>query len=239
VLIKTLPKHIAIIMDGNGRWAKAKGLPRLEGHRRGVEVAEEIITAVNDLKIPFLTLYAFSDENWHRPKEEVDTLMGLLEWFLKSRQEKMLKNGIRFRTIGDTQKLPESVQKVIAETMEVTAKGKALTLILALSYGARTEIINAVNKLIKKGAPSPLEGEGWGEGALSKYLDTRDFPDPDLLIRTSGEYRLSNFLLWQLAYTELYFTKTMWPDFAEADLKKALEEYSKRERRFGKISEQL
>ncbi|MDP2599532.1 MAG: isoprenyl transferase [Deltaproteobacteria bacterium] len=234
----TLPKHIAIIMDGNGRWAKAKGQPRLEGHRRGVEVAEEMITAVNDLKIPFLTLYAFSDENWNRPKEEVDTLMGLLEWFLKTRQEKMLKNGIRFRTIGDTQKLPESVQRVIAETMEVTAHGKALTLILALSYGARNEIMNAVNKILSNQVPG-TRYQVLRENELSDLLDTKDFPDPDLLIRTSGEYRLSNFLLWQLAYTELYFTKTMWPEFSEADLAKALEEYSKRERRFGKISEQL
>ncbi len=246
MLSKTLPKHIAIIMDGNGRWAKSRGLPRLEGHRRGVEVAEEMITAVHNRRIPYLTLYAFSDENWNRPKEEVDTLMVLLELFLKSKQQKMIDKGIRFQTIGAISKLPENVQQTIAETKEMTAKGNQMTLILALSYGARNEIMNAITRLVRE-TPSLLEpvlsevegGEGWGEGTLNQFLDTKNYPDPDLLIRTSGEYRLSNFLLWQLAYTELYFTKTMWPDFSESDLQKALEEYAKRERRFGKISEQL
>ncbi|MDO8526708.1 MAG: polyprenyl diphosphate synthase [Deltaproteobacteria bacterium] len=233
-----LPQHIAIIMDGNGRWAKSKGLPRLEGHRVGVEIAEEMITAVHELQIPFLTLYAFSEENWNRPTEEVDTLMGLLEIFLKTRQEKMINKGIRFRTIGDISKLPASVQSTIAETVSITKDGQQMTLILALSYGSRDEIVGAVNKIVQRTSDVGHRGE-ITEQEFAKCLDTADFPDPDLLIRTSGEYRLSNYLLWQLAYTELYFTKTMWPDFSAQELSKALEEYSKRERRFGKISEQL
>ena len=230
---KTLPKHIAIIMDGNGRWAKAKG------HRKGVEAAEEIITAVRELKIPYLTLYAFGTENWNRPAEEIQGLMLLLEHFLKTRQEKMLKNGIRFRTIGDTSKLPQNIGQLIAETSEITKNGKETTLILALSYSSRDEILRAVNRILLKPGTSNLEHRTITEKEFSQYLDTKDFPDPDLFIRTSGEYRISNYLLWQLSYTELYFTKTMWPDFTPQELMKALDEYAKRERRFGKTSEQL
>ena len=226
---KNLPKHIAIIMDGNGRWAKTKGLPRHEGHRKGVEAAEEIITAVREWKIPYLTLYAFSDENWQRPQLEIDALMSLLKVYLLSKQQKMLKNGIRFETIGDTPKLPQDIQETIAETKTITKNGKAMTLILALSYGARDEIVRAVNKVSGKVT----------EEIFSQYLDTKNFPDPDLLIRTGGEFRLSNYLLWQAAYAELYFTPVMWPEFTPAELKKALEEFSRRERRFGKTSEQL
>ena len=228
-----LPRHIAIIMDGNGRWAKSKGLLRMEGHGQGVLVAEEIITAVREWKIPYLTLYAFSDENWRRPAEEVEALMLLLQQFLINKQEKMLKNGIRFQTIGDIAKLPEPVQETIRQTKEITEGGKEMTLILALSYGARNEIVRGVEKLLDSGSKTITEE------SFSKYLDTAAFPDPDLLIRTGGEFRVSNFLLWQAAYAELYFTKTMWPDFTPADLKKAIEEFGKRERRFGKTSEQL
>lgn len=228
-----LPKHIAIIMDGNGRWAKAKGLPRFEGHRRGVEVVDDIVTAVTKLNISHLTLYAFSDENWNRPQEEIDSLMQLLVDFLEFKKDKMLQNGVRLKTIGDTSKLPSVAQKKLAETMEATAGGNQLTLILALSYGARDEMTRAMQKFLNEGVKNITE-EGF-----SKYLDTKDYPDPDLLIRTSQEYRLSNFLLWQLAYTELYFTKTMWPDFTPEELMKAIKEFSKRERRFGKTSEQL
>lgn len=227
-----LPKHIAIIMDGNGRWAKAKDLPRFEGHAKGVEVVDDIVTAVRELRIPFLTLYAFSDENWNRPRKEVDALMGLLVAFLKSKKEKMLANGVRLQTIGDTARLPAAAQKTLAETMEATAAGRQLTLILALSYGARNEMVRAVERLVK-------EKKKITEENFAACLDTQNIPDPDLLIRTSGEHRISNFLLWQLAYTELYFTKTMWPDFSPEELKKALAEFSKRERRFGKTSEQL
>lgn len=229
----TLPKHIAIIMDGNGRWAKDKGLPRFEGHRRGVEVVDDIVTAVTKLHTSHLTLYAFSDENWNRPQEEIDSLMQLLVDFLQFKKERMLQNGVRLKTIGDTSKLPQSAQKKLAETMEATANGDQLTLILALSYGARNEIIRGIQALLQRDNKNITEEE------FSKYLDTKDFPDPDLLIRTSGEYRISNFLLWQLAYTELYFTKTMWPDFTPEELMKAIKEFSKRERRFGKTSEQL
>ncbi|OGQ46082.1 MAG: di-trans,poly-cis-decaprenylcistransferase [Deltaproteobacteria bacterium RIFCSPLOWO2_02_FULL_46_8] len=230
-----LPKHIAIIMDGNGRWAKSQGLPRFEGHRKGVETVDDIVTAVRELKIPTLTLYAFSDENWRRPPDEVEMLMLLLEEFLKLKQAKMLKNGIRLQTIGDIERLPASTQKTLAETIELTKNGKELNLILALSYGARNELVRGINRCLKENK----ERNEVTEETFSKYLDTKNFPDPDLLIRTSGEHRLSNFLLWQLAYTELYFTKTMWPDFNPSELAKALEEYSKRERRFGKTSEQL
>lgn len=227
-----LPKHIAIIMDGNGRWAKTKGLPRIEGHRKGVEAVEEIVTAVSELGISHLTLYAFSDENWHRPKEEVEALMQILEIFLKEKQEKMIQNGIRFGVIGDTNRLPERVKKIIADTIEITKYGEKTTLTLALSYGARNEMVRAANKLVKMGKEVTEEN-------FSSCLDTVNTPDPDLLIRTSGEFRLSNFLLWQLAYAELYFTKTMWPDFNRTELKRALDAFEKRERRFGKISEQL
>lgn len=229
----TLPKHIAVIMDGNGRWAKAKGLPRLQGHARGVETADAIVTAVRERKIPFLTLYAFSDENWHRPDEEVAALMELLDEYLKRKQEKMFTNGICFETIGDISKLPENIQKRIAETKKITVAGKNMTLILALSYGARNEWVRTVNKILSNGNKQMTEED------FAKHLDTHNIPDPDLLIRTGGEYRLSNFLLWQMAYTELYFTKTMWPDFTPEELNKALKEFSKRERRFGKTSEQL
>ncbi|MBI5299068.1 MAG: isoprenyl transferase [Deltaproteobacteria bacterium] len=232
---KMLPKHIAIIMDGNGRWAKSQGLPRFEGHRKGVETVDDIVSAVRELKIPYLTLYAFSDENWRRPPDEVEMLMLLLEEFLKLKQSKMLKNGIRLQTIGDIERLPASTQKTLAETIELTKNGKELNLILALSYGARNELVRGINRCLKENK----EQNEVTEETFSKYLDTKNFPDPDLLIRTSGEHRLSNFLLWQLAYTELYFTKTMWPDFNPSELAKALEEYSKRERRFGKTSEQL
>lgn len=221
-------------MDGNGRWAQGRDLPRLVGHQKGVETVDDIVMAVRELKIPYLTLYAFSDENWNRPQEEVDALMDLLGTYLFTKQEKMIQNGIRFQTIGDLSKLPVGVQQTIAETKEKTAEQKEMTLILALSYGARNEIIRAINQLI-----ASKKKETFTEADFEQILDTQGIPDPDLLIRTSGEYRLSNFLLWQTAYTELYFTKTMWPDFTPAELDQALEEYSKRERRFGKISEQL
>lgn len=236
---KNLPKHIAIIMDGNGRWAKERGLPRLEGHRQGVEVVDAIVTHCKNLKIRYLTLYAFSDENWNRPTEEVETLMQLLELYLKAKQEKMVREGVALQTIGDTSKLPESVQQTLAETKEITKKGANTQLILALSYGARLEIVRSINRLFQNRKANGNIHSEIGEEEFASFLDTKDYPDPDLLIRTSGEYRISNFLLWQLAYTELYFTKTMWPDFTPKELDKALEEFSKRERRFGKISEQL
>lgn len=227
-----VPKHLAIIMDGNGRWAEQHHLPRIEGHRKGTQVSEDIIDACLERKISYLTLYAFSEENWKRPEQEVNELMQLLRWYILSKQEKMLKNGIRFQVIGDISRLPEEVQKCIAETKEITKHNQKLTLILALSYGSQQEITRAVEKLLQQKLPISSEN-------IARFLDTAQFPDPDLLIRTSGEYRVSNFMLWQLAYTELYFTNTLWPDFCEADLDLALAEFAKRERRFGLTSEQL
>jgi len=226
-------KHVAIIMDGNGRWAKARGLPRLAGHKKGVEVVDEIVTAAMDLNLSHLTLYAFSSENWQRPAEEVQGLMQLLEAYLELKKEKMLRDGVRFETIGVTSLLPETVQKKIAEVKEMTSRNEKLTLILALSYGARQEIVQAAKKLAK------AKIEDWTEENFSRALDTGHFPDPDLFIRTSGEHRISNYLLWQMAYTELYFTEVLWPDFTAEELNKAVCEYESRERRFGKTSEQL
>ncbi len=229
----TIPQHIAIIMDGNGRWAELHGQPRVEGHRRGAETIDRIVEAAHDRHISYLTLYAFSEENWQRPGEEVIALMGLLEEFLVTKRQKMKDKGIRFRTIGDISKLPPGLQQVLAHTIESTAGGDRMTLIVALSYGARQEICRAVNHLVARGAQT-IEPE-----EITRALDTSDYPDPDLLIRTSNEYRISNFLLWQLAYTELYFTPTLWPDFDEIELDRALAEYTRRERRFGMTGAQV
>ncbi|MBI4126727.1 MAG: di-trans,poly-cis-decaprenylcistransferase [Deltaproteobacteria bacterium] len=228
-----LPTHVAIIMDGNGRWAESHRLPRIEGHRKGVEVSEEIITASRERGIRYLTLYAFSEENWNRPQEEVIALIAFLKQFLREKCPKMMREGIRFRAIGNTDRFPDDVQDEIRRTTEATRDGKGMTLILALSYGARQEICSAVETLIGQGVHKVTPE------ILSEALDTRGIPDPDLLIRTSGEYRISNFLLWQLAYTELYFTKTLWPDFHEEEFVKALDAYARRERRFGMTSQQL
>lgn len=228
-----LPKHIAIIMDGNGRWAMSKGLPRIEGHRKGIEVVEEITMFAREAGIKYLTLYAFSDENWERPVEEVQALMNLLIEFLRLKRQKMIDNGIKFLMIGDSERLPAEVLKEIDATKKATANQTGMTLLVALSYGARGEICRAVNRAVAGGVKE-FEPE-----MLSKYLDTVDIPDPDLMIRTSGELRVSNFLLWQLAYSEFYFTDIMWPEFTKENLLSAIESYCKRERRFGKTSEQL
>ncbi len=233
-----MPRHIAIIMDGNGRWAKQQGLPRIEGHRRGSEIVEEIVESCRTLNIPFLTLYAFSMENWARPPEEVNALMSLLKEFLKAKCQKLLNNEIRLETIGDISRLPQDVQEVLADTKAKTAACDKMTLVLALSYGARDEMMRAIQKvsaagLLSEGSP-PLSPE-----VLAKYLDTHFMPDPDLLIRTSGESRTSNFLLWQTAYSEFVFTETLWPDFHESNLIKVIEQYQRRERRFGQTSDQV
>ncbi len=228
-----IPNHIAIIMDGNGRWASENGLSRAEGHRRGAERIEEIIELCKNRGIKFITLYAFSDENWNRPNDEVLALMQLLRHFLVSKRAGMVRKGVSFRVIGDVERLPVQLQKDIKETEELTKVGDQITMIVALSYGSRQEILRAVNKLVQKGV-----GEVTQE-LFDKELDTADFPDPDLLIRTSGEFRISNFLLWQLAYTELYFTDKLWPDFDEMELERAIDSYSERERRFGMTGEQV
>ena len=237
--LKKLPQHIAIIMDGSGRWARAKGLPRIEGHRRGSEVVEEIVTACRDLGIRYLTLYAFSMENWARPKDEITALMALLKEFLIIKREKLLKNEIRLVSIGDVERLPPPVLQVLRETEEATLHLDKMFLNLALSYSARDEVVRAVNQLLKEKERGEFRDDYISVERFSGYLDTAGMPDPDLLIRTSGERRISNFLLWQSAYTELYFSETLWPEFGKEELFRAIEEYQTRERRFGRISEQV
>lgn len=228
----SLPLHVAIIMDGNGRWAASRGLPRLEGHRRGVEKAKEIIRASNEIGIKYLTLYAFSMENWQRPEVEVFTLMKLLELYLRRELGEMIKDNVSFKCIGETRKLPTNVQAVIRDVERQTADNTGLKLIAALSYGGRNEILRAVKKAIAAGAkPDDITEE-----AFSSLLDTAGVPPPDLIIRTSGERRLSNFLLWQAAYSEFYFTSTLWPDFTRDEYMNALRDFQGRERRFGAVS---
>lgn len=227
------PQHIAIIMDGNGRWAKEHNLARTEGHKRGAATIEKIVTACHDRNVRYLTLYAFSEENWSRPSDEVIALMQLLRYFVASKRAEMLEKRISFRTIGDIDKLPADVRNDLSETVEATKCGDHMTLIVALSYGSRQEIVKAVNSLLAR------KENQISQEMFEKELYTDGIPDPDLLIRTSGECRISNFLLWQLAYTEFYFTETLWPDFDEIELDRAIESYSLRERRFGMTSEQV
>jgi undecaprenyl diphosphate synthase len=234
-----LPKHLAIIMDGNGRWAQGHGKRRLFGHIKGVSRVREVVTASANLKIPYLTLYAFSMENWLRPKEEVTLLMRLLVKFLKKEVRELNKNNIRLQSIGDTSYLPSEAQRVLAETIQATVGNTGMVLTLALSYGSRQEITQAVRKIAQDFKNDSFKLDQIDEHFVSSYLQTQDMPDPDLIIRTSGECRLSNFLLWQAAYAEIMIVPKAWPDFVSHDLKLALEEFSKRERRFGKVSEQI
>ena len=224
-----LPKHIAITMDGNGRWAKTKGKLRLFGHQNGVKAVRETVTAAAEFGIKYLTLYAFSTENWNRPKKEVSALMSLLISSIKKETETLMKNNIRLIAIGDLQKMPKKTRIELEEAIKKTKKNTEMTLILALSYSGRWEIINAIKNIIsQKLSPNKITEE-----IFQQYLETKNVPDPELLIRTSGEYRISNFLLWQIAYAELYFTETLWPDFRKKDLEKAILNYQSRERRFG------
>lgn len=234
-----LPRHLAIIMDGNGRWARQRALPRILGHRQGVEAVRGVVEECSRLGIPWLTLYAFSFENWGRPEEEVGALMELLASYLRSELDTMLKNGIRLNVIGDIQRLPPRVRTMLEDSMERTRQQERMVLTLALSYGARDEILRAARRFGAAVAAGEAHPDAIDEQVFSSFLDTADLPDPDFLIRTSGEMRISNFLLWQMAYTELYFTETLWPDFNSADLHLALEEFSRRERRFGLTAEQL
>lgn len=236
---KNLPKHVTIIMDGNGRWAAKRNLPRIEGHRRGIQSVREIITLARELEIEILTLYAFSNENWHRPATEISQLMLLLEKYLKKELDTMMAHEIRFRTVGQIERLPESVVRWIRSVEKRTEGNKKMTLVLALSYGGRTEIIDAVKKAVEDVRKERISVKDLDENLFSSYLYTKEIPDPDLMIRTSGEIRVSNFFLWQLAYTELYFTKTFWPDFKQKDFLLALLDYQSRERRFGLISERI
>jgi undecaprenyl diphosphate synthase len=231
----SLPKHVAIIMDGNGRWALRRGLPRVAGHKKGTDTARRVTEKCRRLGISTLTLYAFSDENWGRPKQEVGFLMSMLGTFLKAEIATMKTNGIRFRTIGRTERLPASVRAWIEKAVSETASNTGMVLNLALSYGGRGEILEAVKRIRSTNGSTA----GLTEEVFSSYLDTAGLPDPDLIIRTSGEKRISNFLLWQAAYAELYFTDTLWPDFDEKDLLTAILDYQGRQRRFGLTQEQL
>ena len=234
-----IPRHLAIIMDGNGRWAEQRQLPRIAGHREGVETARSIVKECRSLGVEYLTLYAFSSENWGRPPEEVAALMSLLGRFLRNELDTMLTQSIRLKVIGETSRLPLEIRQVLDETMERTAGHRAMTLNLALSYGSRDELVRACRAVAGKVQAGELTAEEIDENVLDQHLDTGDLPDPDLLIRTSGEMRISNFLLWQLAYTELYFTGTLWPDFDRAELHRALTTYGQRQRRFGLIGAQV
>ena len=236
---ETLPRHLAIIMDGNGRWAKGMGRPRALGHEEGAKMVKRIVKSCAEKGIEYLTLFAFSTENWLRPKKEVNTLMRILVKFLRSELQTLVEKDIQLRTIGDTKNLPEVVQSELEEVVTQTKSNTRMVLTLALSYGSRQEIANAVQEIsakVKKGLISPSDID---EKLINSHLYTCFMPGVDLLIRTSGEYRLSNFMLWQCAYAELYFTDTYWPDFDAKELDKALASYQKRERRFGKTTEQL
>jgi len=233
--LKNIPRHIAIIMDGNGRWAKERSLPRTEGHRRGADTVRAITEACGELGVEYLTLYAFSSENWKRPKREVEALMKLLEQFLRTKTPEMMEQNVRLQAIGRLHDLPQSCQQQLHRSIEQTSQNTGLTLILALSYGGREEIIDGVKSLIDSVEKGHLDKGMIDTEVFSKHLYTRYYPDPDLLIRTSGEMRLSNFLLWQLSYTEFYITDTLWPDFGKADLVKAIGSYAKRHRRFGAV----
>ncbi len=237
--LKKLPQHIAIIMDGNGRWAKQKKQNRIYGHKAGAETAKIITEAAAEIGIKYLTLYAFSKENWNRPQEEVYQLMNLLIEGVKNNLDTLNKQNIRVKIIGDEENLPENVKNAVQKTIESTKNNTGLTLIIALNYGGRWEIINAVKKISQKVKQGKLNIEDIDEREFKDNLTTKGIPDPDLLIRTSGEYRISNFLLWQVSYSEFYFSELMWPDFKKEALIEAIKEYQKRERRFGKISEQI
>jgi len=234
-----LPKHIAIIMDGNGRWAKQRGKLRVFGHQNGQKTVQKVVEDCAKLQIECLTLYAFSTENWNRPQAEIETLMKLLVRAIKSELKKLLENNIRLRTIGNPDLLPDSVRKKLFEAIEKTKNNTGMTLTIALSYGSREELTNVFKNICDKVKNNIISIEAIDESVINQHLYTHDLPDVDLLIRTSGEQRISNFLLWQIAYAELYFTEVLWPDFQENDLYEAIISYQNRERRFGKTSEQI
>jgi undecaprenyl diphosphate synthase len=229
----SLPRHVAVIMDGNGRWARQRSLPRVEGHRAGAESARVIIRTAGEVGIKYLTLYAFSVENWNRPKDEVDALMKYLVHYLKTETAELNKNNVHLEVIGQIYRLPENVQEQLRKTIATLSKNNGLSLIMALSYGGRTEIVEAVRSIASKVKSGQLDPADITEQVFSQHLYTHNVPDPDLLIRTSGEMRVSNFLLWQISYTELLVTQTLWPDFRKPQFYAALEEYTQRHRRFG------
>ena len=229
----SLPQHVAVIMDGNGRWAKQRHLPRVEGHRQGAESARVIIRTAGEIGIKYLTLYAFSAENWNRPKDEVDTLMKYLISYLKRETPELNKSNVRLEAIGQIHRLPENVQEQLRKSIAALSKNNGRTLVLALSYGGRAEIVDAARAIAKQVKAGQLDSEDINEKVFAQHLYTRNMPDPDLLIRTSGEMRVSNFLLWQISYAEFVVTPTLWPDFRKPQFFAALEEYHRRHRRFG------
>jgi undecaprenyl diphosphate synthase len=230
-----LPTHVAIIMDGNGRWAKKRLLNRINGHEKGSETVRTIVRTCREIGISYLTLYAFSTENWQRPKTEVKALMALLKKFLQSERKEMVENNIRLRVIGQLDRLPAEVREALDQTMAATKEQTGMNLILALSYGGRAEIVRMVREVAEKIKRDTIDPQAVNEGLVSDHLYTRDIPDPDLLIRTSGEMRISNFLLWQIAYTELFVTTTLWPDFSKEELLQILKDFQARVRRFGAV----
>jgi len=232
---KIIPRHIAIIMDGNGRWARQRGLPRIKGHEKGADAVRECVEGCGELKVEYLTLYAFSAENWQRPKSEVFALMRLLEKFLKDKTPELIEKNVRLQEIGRLTDLPDNCQKRLHESIKRTASNNGLTLILALSYGGRDEIIDGIRSLLREVEAGHIDRAMINPEMFSKHLYTRYYPDPDLLIRTSGEMRISNFLLWQLSYTEMYVTPKLWPDFTRKDLLAAVDDFAKRQRRYGGV----
>jgi undecaprenyl diphosphate synthase len=233
--VHNLPEHVAVIMDGNGRWANKKGAARIFGHRNAIEAVRQVIEGAGEIGIKYLTLYAFSTENWGRPKEEVDALMELLVSTLKKEIDSLNKNKVKIKTIGDISQLPLACRENLEIAKEATKSNTGLTLLIALNYSGRWEILKAINELVSDMQTGKAMWRSVDEDLFSSYLDTKEIPDPSLLIRTSGEMRISNFLLWQIAYTELYITQKLWPDFRKDDLYEAICEYQKRERRFGKV----
>ena len=234
-----LPEHVAIIMDGNGRWAKLRGKSRIEGHRRGKTSVRVIVEMSRKIGIRYLSLYAFSTENWFRPHDEVDALMGLLEHYLAVEQAKMMRYGIRLTAVGDRSRLPSNVRSILEKVIELTRENQRMTVILALSYSGRDEIVRLIQQIAREARAQDLDPDQIDEESVAARLDTNGVPDPDLLIRTSGEMRISNFYLWQIAYSELYVTPTLWPDFREREYLQALLDYQRRRRRFGRTDEQL
>lgn len=234
-----LPEHVAIIMDGNGRWAKLRGKSRIEGHRRGKTSVRVIVEMSRKIGIRYLSLYAFSTENWFRPHDEVDALMGLLEHYLAVEQAKMMRYGIRLTAVGDRSRLPRNVRSILEKVIELTRDNQRMTVILALSYSGRDEIVRLIQQIAREARAQDLDPDQIDEESVAARLDTNGVPDPDLLIRTSGEMRISNFYLWQIAYSELYVTPTLWPDFREREYLQALLDYQRRRRRFGRTDEQL
>lgn len=237
--LERLPKHIAIIMDGNGRWARERRQDRLYGHHEGVQSVRQVVEACAELKVPYLTLYAFSTENWERPTEEVNGIMELLVTTIRKEIESLHKNNIRLQVIGDIPQLPDLCKTELREAVDLTASNDGLTLVMALSYSSRWEIVRAARQIARDAASGALEPESVDAQLFGNYLCTKDFPDPELMIRTGGDFRISNFLLYQSAYAELFFTHTRWPDFRKENLYQAILDFQSRERRFGKTSEQI